>query len=156
MLKVSQLAWLVWGLSPAGSGPFCEWQGAQEGGGCSVALKQLCGTGAREGHWCPEPLCRRVLCPSEPSQSLPEEQQWLMSLQSSGLVSWALVSFAHHPPTHTGPTYTYAHSHIHSHTDTLYYSYIHSSLPMMSPYMELSLLFHFSSRKTFASFIYSS
>ena len=84
-----------------------------------MALKHLCGTaGAREEHWCQRTLCRLgVLCPSELSQChlrLP----WLMSLQSSGLVPQALVSFAHHPPTHTSPTYTYAHSHTYIHTQT--------------------------------------
>ena len=84
-----------------------------------MALKHLCGTaGAREEHWCQRTLCRLgVVCPSELSQChlrLP----WIMSLQSSVLVPQALVSFAHHPPTHTGPTYTYAHSHTYIHTQT--------------------------------------
>ena len=56
-----------------------------------------------------------VLHPSAMSQCR-LRVQWLLSLQSSGLVPWALVSFEHHPPTHTGPTHTYTLTYTHTQT----------------------------------------
>ena len=138
LLKVRQLEWLLWGLSPAGWSILWMAESTGRRGvwcGFETTLWPIRGSGRAQG---PEktvasvssaPLQHHSVAWGRSGSYLCRAQDWCHGL-------WFPLSIT---SQHTQALHTHTHSHTLTHRHTL--PFLYSSLPIMSPYMEFFFFF---------------